>query len=612
MKTLAKHGLVLLASLFLGTSYAQIGGGINIDRLGQTNDSGTISTRGSQEIIDTGCDCDDTFGLPCGGTRISIHVEPSYFGRQPHEPATFDLHFHDGNGGPVACGKLATGDYWLALTEGHSDIVVTSIGGNGTIRADVDINPENTGILEGYDNWNPNKNLVPNLPVSFNPTNDPQSLVIVKQRDEEATVACGTRAIEGSCVDAMATITLYPNLPNNLGKDLIRPNITGNTKSELGWYDFDLDSFPYVNHPSIPEASDEDIETIRQRWAHNSGVIGWANSEGGRAFRSHILVHDYAAGMMTSYSNDLYTLMGVQDREKIKPALAAMIAYGIDNYHYIFDNMNGEAFDAYWRAGATQASGRFPPVAVAVSLMRGENQYKANTRTISDKVHDPVYVEGSSPLARGPLELGQIYVGHNGPIWGGTNPPITTSTINSYWNSLLGSQCFDGALGEPECDTGARNEFDPYRYIDGPAKHPGRFYFSSSLANMRQLVMMMGLMPQMCEIVNYPPIIEFTTRVLTEGVLTQPDPCAPPDPRENPDTCDPRYPHTCEYYGVTWGPSDVNDPQSSCVVNNTGPFTDQNGRFPHLHGEEVSISGYTGAIVNAMWDDVVSNGVCGQ
>ncbi len=121
-------------------------------------------------------------------------------------------------------------------------------------------------------------------------------------------------------------------------------------------------------------------------------------------------------------------------------------------------------------------------------------------------------------------------------------------------------------------------------YIDGPENESGVNYFSIGFNQTSAFVGVMSLIPEMCDIVNYSALVTFVDRVHADGVLTQPDPCAPPDPRENPETCDAYRQNGCEYFGLnntgtaTWGP-DPDNPEM-CITNAEG----QNGRFPAAHG----------------------------
>ncbi|MEL6830956.1 MAG: hypothetical protein AAFO63_12565, partial [Pseudomonadota bacterium] len=168
-------------------------------------------------------------------------------------------------------------------------------------------------------------------------------------------------------------------------------------------------------------------------------------------------------------------------------------------------------------------------------------------------------------------------------------PEFNTFDLGRYWGEILGNQQFDGATGLYDSSNGGRRtQRDPHGYIDGPGVGPGGWYMSVTHGPKKAFVAEMALMPELCEIVNYPLLTEYIYRLEDVGIQSNPDICAPPDPRENPSTCDSYRSKGCQYYGLsntgmaTWGP-DPEDP-SQCIPNNSGDRTGQTGRFPHVHG----------------------------
>jgi hypothetical protein len=172
-----------------------------------------------------------------------------------------------------------------------------------------------------------------------------------------------------------------------------------------------------------------------------------------------------------------------------------------------------------------------------------------------------------------PLALG----GGGIPVWG------DNCGERRYWSNLFGARNYDGSPLEPNPKgDNKRTCGDPYGWIDGPAGKPGTFYMACcSTGGYIAYSIAQQLMPEMCKIANDSELNSYVERVLFEGLHTQPDPCAPPDPRENM-KCEPwRGGKNCLYYKKTWGP----DPEKPgmCIVNGTNGLP-QNGRFPHLHG----------------------------
>lgn len=536
------------------------------------------------------CDCGSTdAGSPCTGTNISVEVEGEH-------TVGFSWDFNSG-GSEAYCGQFANGDYWIAPRSGSSDVTVTRVQGSGGASTSVDENPqvESMGLIgaSDYGNYNAAENILADLPKTFSKST---SLVAAIQKNESAHGVCGTKAIEGNCVDAYHVVTVLDSVPPNAGADILRPSIDEAEKELLSLSDFDLNKLPKKSFL----AGASNFEQIRQRWSHSTEVLampddsGIAFSEGGRAFRADLLVDDYAAGVARSWHDDLMVMLSSESSEEEKrAAIAAMLTYGKDLYFAAYD---GNQQVRSWGAGAGQHLGRFPPAVLFAALAR-DPVYANNLKKTS------VTTLGLENYA-GPHELEQVNKGPNGPVWGDGFDNLTDTNINSYWSDLLDSQCFDGARGTCNPNVGKKTFRDPYGYIDGPPNEPGTSYMSVSIGPQRALVASMFLIPRMCEIVNFPELVEYVDRVHSTGIQTANDPCAPPDPRENPETCDAYRLEGCKYYGLnntgeaTWGPDPSNP--SQCIKNGPG----QNGRFPESHGTQLGSGGYVSDQVEANWEEI--------
>lgn len=295
-----------------------------------------------------GCDCGSTDGSnPCVGQGIDVTVKATRNG-SGYRDATFQWRFNSG-GGDAYCGKFVNGDYWVA-PKGSAGVEITSISGNGQIRADADPIVESTGILLGsiaYGNETPEENIIPRLPIIYKKTS---SIVAAKQRNEETDGNCGTKAIRGACIDAYHVVTVLESVPKNAGIDMIRPNITGEEKVFLTLSDFDFSRLPRKSF--LKEVDSAGWEEIRQRWSHSTEIFGvrvypdgptaygTRYSEGGRAFRAHILHHDYASGMAQSFNNDLMSVFSSGSMESRLPALAALLSFGLDIYYGIYPSVD--------------------------------------------------------------------------------------------------------------------------------------------------------------------------------------------------------------------------------------------------------------------------------
>ncbi len=546
----------------------------------------------------TACNCGSTDSMaPCTGQLITVIVVAGRPNGGTAHNSVYNWAFNSG-GGDARFGQFANGDYWIAPAPGKSTVTITGIttAGPGTISADADPVMESMGLLsgiKGYGNYSAYQNIIPNLPISYSTTT---SLVAAIQRNEVAEGNCGTPATTGECVDSYNVVTVLPSVPTNAGSTIIRPNITGNSKVMLSLTDFDFSRLPAKSFLTGTNATG--YEAMRQRWSHSTEIFGLGNSsgtyysEGGRAFRSHILIDDYAAGVAAQWNGDMMVLFSDDNTLPEKQAaLAAMLSYGFDIYNAMY---NSGGVTRYWGTGAGQHLGKFlPPVFMAA--LSENSTYGAVLSTVGSHAHDTYH--------SGPQELQQANAGKNGPIWGDT-PAFTGKYFQgAYWASLLSSQCYDGASGTCNTTTyGEKTQVDPYGYIDGPPNKPGTGYLSISLGPMRSFVATMYLMPEISDVVNYTDLTVYIDRVAGHGLQTNNDPCVTPDSRENPATCDAYRQVNCVYYGLTWGPVSPNDMISDCIKIATPPYT-KSGRFISVDGTAVSTL-YSSPQVEANWTTI--------
>ena len=245
--------------------------------------------------------------------------------------------------------------------------------------------------------------------------------------------------------------------------------------------------------------------------------------------------------------------------EKYEGLIAALLVYGQDLYYAIF---SGTDAIAGWGSGAGQSHGKIIPVSLYATLKRSNAEEFANLSQLVRKV-------GGSEL-QVPSELEQINAGKNGPVWGDGPDPDQMSAydVGGYWGSVLKHQCFEGATGTCNSNSGKKTLRDPHGYIDGP-ETAGSSYFNVSFGPNQAFAAMMILFPEVREMINAGATgeysdykdapIRFINRAVTQGLLTQPDQCAPPDPREDVENCDAYRSKNCKYYGLsnngvaTWG-----------------------------------------------------------
>jgi hypothetical protein len=553
---------------------------------------------------------------PAVGATISVIIPA----KAPSLPAQFDWTFTSANGQPAQSGQFACGSYWVAPAAGDDGVIFVSLSGEGGSKAwltcDADPITEKTGLLSGqnkYGNHDPAENLLPTLPQTFKPAaGSCVSLVAAKQRDEAASSKGGTKAIEGEVVDAYCVVTVLPAAPKDGGKNAIRPNITGATKELLTWDDFDLTRLP--KHDFLKGRTAEQWEGARIRWSHSTEVFGGLGveldtprsgkqfakfSEGGRAFRSALLVSNYASGTAREFNGDLLTAFAADNKlEDMKPALAAMISYGLDIYHTRYNSPTGNR--RAWSSGAGQSLGAFLPPVFAAALLKDPGKvHQLQKAAITNHSAD----RGE----QGPQELRQIKRGVTGVLlWGdgqpiprpdGAKSPMTEQDWR-YWGEFAGSKCYDGYDGPstPNPNQGKKTAADPYGYIDGPGGRPGSNYMGVTVGGYRAFAAAMILMPEIRTIVNSDAPIEYADRLTRHGLWTWPDPVAIPAKVDR---------ETAKLWwkaeGVaewqkTWGPR----PDDVRFA-----IEDGNGRFKSLHGHK-SKGGYETAVALEHWDQIVA------
>lgn len=536
---------------------------------------------------------------PCVSDSISVSIEGM---AEEDRSVTFDWAF-ESNEQLATCGTFANGDYWIAPAEGETEITILSVSGSGSGPLTLDANPkmEAHGLLtKDYGRQASEENIANKLPRTFS---QPVSLVALIERDEQRFGDCGTRQILGSCADAYNVVTVLDAVPAQAGQNTLRPSVDEPVKELMNLSDFDLTRLPRLYY--LDGADDAELEAIRTRWSHSFEVLSlWKAgegptglSEGGRAFRASLIIDDYAAGVSQIWHSDLMRIFSAEtDLEAAKPAIAAMLTYGKDLYFGAFTEDHQQ--ERYFGSIAGLWLGRYPTVAFFAAISK-DPEFGASLKLIAETNLDFDN--------RGPQELEQVNIGKTGPVWGDdgplvisytqadtdADPRLSATVVGRYWDEILDSQAFDGASGLfPGSTSGIRSQRDPHGFIDGPAIMPGSYYMPISYSSIKALAAEMVLIPELCEIVNYPDILNFVYRIEEDGLKAAPDQCAPPDPRENPATCDAYRGVGCEYYGLsnsgmaTWGPDPENI--SECIPNNSGDRTGQNGRYPSVNGRALT------------------------
>ncbi|MBW2528328.1 MAG: hypothetical protein JRI23_29400 [Deltaproteobacteria bacterium] len=213
-----------------------------------------------------------------------------------------------------------------------------------------------------------------------------------------------------------------------------------------------------------------------------------------------------------------------------------------------------------------------------------------------------------------PQELKQVQIRGAGtePVWGDGMGTLKATTVR-YWAGVLARQCYSGAPNACDPNGGKKTVRDPYGFIDGPENEACAAYFGVTKGPYQAFAGVQWTMPELCDVVSYDPFLRYVDRIFSVGCWTQPDPCAPPDLREDPATCHPwdaqsDDPTTwlsasgCVYYTVTWGPDPTD--LTRCIPNDTGGNTGQSGRFVEQHATGVDSGVFWTSTIRAAWTDL--------
>ena len=554
--------------------------------------------------------------LPAAAYAAEASISVVIPAKKPSRAAHFNWHFTSANGAAVQTGQYACGSYWVAPAVGDNAVVLTALKGSpdwddDLLSCDADPITERHGLLSGknnYGSYDASENILSTLPHTLKAAkNSCISLVAAMQRNEEKTSKGGTRQIVGEVVDAYCMVTVLDAAPSGDSKNMLRPNITGSKKEFLTWNDFDLDRLP--SYDFIKGNSDDTWKSVARTWGHSTEIFGLSAeimtkrhglkfrkfSEGGRAFRSHLLIHNYAAGTAQRFNSNVLSLFANDGdmSESKRQALAAMISYGLDMYHARYNY--GDTKRKAWNSGAGQSLGTLIPPVLAAALLKDESKAHQLRKMAITNHHKDAGL-------RGPQELRQIKRGVTGVLlWGDGNPIVRNNNNMTqqdwrYWADFSSSKCYDAYPGKGNPHRGKKTAADPYGYIDGPANKPGSSYMSVSLGGFRATAAIMILMPSVRNVVNTDNPIEYVDRLTRHGLWTAPDPLAPPAKVDQETAKLWWSAKGVQEWGKTWG-----------VKLDDVRFAIENGegRFKSLHGKPFK-GGYESGQARDNWDTIIA------
>jgi|GEM_PF-2512270 len=487
---------------------------------------------------------------------------------------TFTWGFECDNG-DCAYGQFVGGEYWVAPVNAGGAVSILSVTPEGEDNG-LEINPlagNKQGLLScQVGSYDVSKNLMTQLPFQVR-TN--ASLIKADKREDN----CGARAISGCCIDSYDVLTVLESIPINGGADQFRPGFAGTNKKLYSVNDFDWTLLP--EHTEVNETGRQSaFFDIENRWKtpfydHLSSELGVYS----RAFVPQAVLPTFGSKIASSYLNDLISVFGDNVFDEKEYASYALVQRGIDLY-------SSWKVGVDWPSAGGSRVGRKPAMAFLAALVL-DDKVKRDVANMASN-------NGNETQEDGQIRIVEKSLGGAGvAVWG----DVCTEKV--YWSQLFFEQKYVGAsnikMGSGDNKKRCR---DPYGWIDGPAGEPGMGYFNNG--TLFAFSVAQKLMPELGIANNDPELQAFTSRVMSEGVHTYPDKCAPPDENES-ELCRPYKAGApgCQYYGVTWGPDSENSGQ--CILNGTAGV-EQNGRFPHLHGRKVERFTYKPLIVSKLED----------
>jgi len=429
-------------------------------------------------------------------------------------------------------GTFVNGDYWVI---GPAIIVsITPDCSNGKNGWEVNPIP---GIQQGFDNRvaDFSANLTPSLPYIANPGASIVKAVSISGECNYIDPGAGKLI---PCLETAAVLTVLSEVPLENGKNLFRPPYSGSEK--LFYYTTQLKTslLPSLaspqNSPTLEKIQD-DFQRVKLDLKQ-----GWT----GRALHPSKNLPDYGADISLQNSEGALRLMLNDPIDAKMPALINYIQAGLDFYGLM---KNG----AWWGEGGGQGVGRKLPIAFAAVMLDSYDLKKA----AKDASIQGVFQEDL--VFKYSLNAGSYLYAE------------TECSEDVYWKKLA----------QRENSGGANTCKDPYGYIDG-GYSPGMPYLYCCIAkNCKASSLAVALMPLLADVWNNQGFLEAINRYINQGIITQPDPCAPAK----------------GIYGEDYGP----DGRGGCILDKDA--SDGIGRFPAQRGYYKDEGYYSSAFADQMW-----------
>jgi hypothetical protein len=464
---------------------------------------------------------------------------------------------------PKQVGQFANGEYWVL-----GPVTITNItpGFNTTTKANGwQINPPLVGnaipadeSIGGQSFDGDGEAYHPEMMPSFPYTATAGQSIVKAVSLPKPNSECGPTT--RSCLSTAAVLTVLGSIPTNNGATVFRPPYMGTNKTLFSTVPVDT---AMTQLPRLTSTTQMDFDLPTMANALNTiqrvniGVHVSSVSE----FYPEVnvnMVRPYAPGIANDYADSILRALIVKpgDSETLRRQIViAAIQRGIDTW-------GARAMGMQWYAdGGTVYGMRLPTVFAAQML---------NNQTIKDTINGSAQNDFA--------ETGSVQLNTNTgkqPVWGQDR-----GDESQYWLHVAADPANDNSTTR-----------DPYGYIDGAGLPGNTYQICCNTPTLKADSLIVHLIPGMVATWNNQPTLDYVERYVTQGLRTQPDPCAPLNQGGGPN---PSRPGEC-----------ILDPDlaaGSTFTNFSCQAGKNCGRFPTLNATHVNdTSGWTSALVDKAW-----------
>ena len=414
-------------------------------------------------------------------------------------------------------GQFANGDYWLAPHEPDGQVIITAMSPafDGEHHG-WQVNPDEFGP-QGFDHrmrgGGFDADLVPDLPYAASPGES-----IVKTTSHDMGNSSPRPALNTAVV-----LTILAEPPDDGGAGYFRPPYFGHDKPMHRVDELNLDLLPSVAGPAsdVPSLAETERRFERVWLDHRRG---WTS----RYIHPAQNMPHYGSGMMRTAGDVALRLMLDDPVEDKRQAAINYVQWGIDLFAMYEGGLR-------WSGAGGHMHGRKLPMAMAAVLLDHEGMKQAVSQAehaaYPDRYDADVWQEDSSVYYAAPAQRA---------LWG--------QPRGGYWRRLAEGR-------------GPRSSRDPEGYIDGGDSPGSGYQRCCTSMTWKGTALALHLMPELREVWNYEPFLDYVDRWVHFGAWTLPDPFTREGER---------------------------DP-------------DAGGRFPDVHNTRADEGGWDSSFANAMW-----------